>query len=380
LEHPNALRIVQDMEDFHPTKENVDNHIDSEDNQGQISKMMTMLQTQYTGAQVSELVDLANENGVQSRNSLPLLSKDILRLLLALRYNGLESGVYRDVAMLNHSCHPNCTKIFPPVGQAYSEVRTTRTVQAGASLTIFYLPRVQSHASRRKYLWEHHRFDIGANYLKGEELKMEFVGKSLPPSSIQRWDETSPTHRIEKATEELENLPHELTSDVASGMASPQHWEMVKALEQTSLELYNESVQQLGNERHLLLVPVLLIHLDACALVQKAPSMAGSVQLGILARQVLTAKRLLPLQSAFHGPDHFDLARTYLDLANAIGELLSRSSKRLYELNISSLKSFGEWSAFEHKSRKEHNRIKALYPHDAEELMRQNSEAKLQFS
>jgi hypothetical protein len=35
---------------------------------------------------------------------------------------------------------------------------------------------------------------------------MEFVGKSLPPLSIKHWDETSPTHRIKKATEDLENL------------------------------------------------------------------------------------------------------------------------------------------------------------------------------
>jgi hypothetical protein len=372
LEHPNASRIIQDMEDLHPTKEDVDLHSDDEANEEQISKMVTMLQSECPEAQISDLVQFAKENDFVTRDSSPIRATDVLRLLLSLRYNGLESGVYRDVAMLNHSCHPNCAKLLPPGLQSYSEVRTTRVIQPGESLTISYVSRVMSHESRRKHLWEQHRFDIGTT-LQGEELEIELVGNSLPSSSIQRSDETSPTRRIENATHELETMLSEMQADVENGMASTDVWETLKALELTSLELYQESVQQLQNDHHILLIPCLVVHLEACDLVQKAPSLSLTIQLGILSRLVLTAIRLLPLQTTNLGSDHFDLARTNLDLANSIGELLSRSPKRLYEMNLLSLKNFEEWSVFEHKLRKEHNRIKALYPHDAESFIKTGS-------
>jgi hypothetical protein len=153
LQHPNASKIVQDMEDFHPTKDQVDTHSEDEANEEQISKMMKMLQSQCTETQLSELVELAKEKEIRSRNSSFLTITDIVRLLLALRYNGLETGVYIHVAMLNHSCHPNCTKLLPSGEQSYSEVRTTRVVHAGESLTISYVCHIMSHSSRRKYLW-----------------------------------------------------------------------------------------------------------------------------------------------------------------------------------------------------------------------------------
>jgi len=45
----------------------------------------------------------------------------------------------------------------------YSEARTTRYVRKGEALTLHYLenPREVSHATRRKILWDQHRFDIG---------------------------------------------------------------------------------------------------------------------------------------------------------------------------------------------------------------------------
>jgi hypothetical protein len=85
---------------------------------------------------------------------------DILRLLLALRYNGLETGIYTPVAMLNHLTNP----IVQVSSEAdkYSEVRTTRAVRQEESLTISatILSRHQA-----QHLWEQHRFDIGADLL-----------------------------------------------------------------------------------------------------------------------------------------------------------------------------------------------------------------------
>ena len=359
--------ILTIFEDFHPTKDQVDDsNSELEKNEQQITKMMEMLQSEYVETQISELVQLAKENEITSRNSCFLTAVDILRLLLSLRYNGLETGVYRHVAMLNHNCHPNCSKLLS------GEVRTTKTVHPGEFLTISYLPHIMSHSSRRKHIWEQHRFDIGAS-LKGNDLKMELIGTSLPKSSIWHWDETSLTRRVEKTVEELQNLLDGLCLEVENGRATPELWETAKALEQSSLELYTESTQQLKNTNHILLLPCLSIHLEACDLMQKAPSFSVSIHLGILSRQALTAIRLLSLQALNLGPDHFDLARTNLDIANAVGELLSRSPKHLYDLNVPILRSFQDWSAFEHKSRKEYDRIKALYPHDVGALIKQDS-------
>jgi hypothetical protein len=374
LEHPNAVKLVHDMEEFYPTKENVDCVGDNDDQieddssfKEQVSDMIQSFRSQFPQHDVHQLVQLAQDRGVTCRDTTHISSTDVLRMFLALRYNGLESGVYRHVAMFNHNCHPNCAKFLPASNQRYSEVRTVRAVAAGESLTISYVPRVMSHASRRNYLWEQHRFDIGAA-LKGDRLKIELIRKSLPPSFIHRWDPTtSVTHHIETATEELEKMYTESSGDTDGGTAPPEVWEIVKALEVSSLELYNEAVTQLMNERHIILLPCLSLHLEACQLVQRAPGLSTAVQLNILSRMISTTRKLIALQEAVLGPDHFDLARTNLDLADAIAELQSRSRKHL-PIDPSQT-SVQDWSAVEQKSRREHLRIKALYPHDADEMV-----------
>jgi hypothetical protein len=393
VERPDAAQLLRDLEFFHPTKANVDFLLsrddddgggDDDQNQQQVTNMMKMLKNEYYASSEDDEHDVRRQKQEERQHlediirragsrGMDLSTTDVLRLLLALRYNGLESGVYRHVAMLNHDDGFNCAKLLPPDGRPYSEVRTTRSVLAGESLTISYLPRVMSHASRRRYLWEQHRFDIGASHLRGGRLKMELVGHSLPPSPIHGgWDDDqSLTFRIETATEELEKMHTELAASISAG--SPEGFETAQALEQSTLELYAESKEQLNNSNHVLLVPILTLHLEACALVLKDQSLSNPIQLGVLSRQANSAYHLLPLQQGLLGMDHFDLARTHLDLANIVSELLSRSPKKLYELNLTPMGSFAEWSALEHKSRKEYNRIKDLYPHDAEELMSSSS-------
>lgn len=434
--------ILHDMELFHPTKEDVDNLTrqtngdnhqvieDKDDNeegegetedqhkqrQNQVVQMMRQLEMkldhdqnrldedlqllqpskeqrhaqQEEQQQLSELVEFAASNNIRNRNGSSLAKTDILRLLLALRYNGLESGVYRHVAMLNHDDFPNCAKLLPIEGKTYSEVRTTKHVKKGERLTISYLPRVVSHASRRQHLWDQHRFDIGPlNRLKGEQLLVELIGGSMPPSNIHgpssmvKTDDTTPdtttTQRIETATEELEEILAETKASIRASATPPNSlssdaFDTAKALEQSSLELYESAHEQLKNEKHILLLPILSLHLEACAFVLEDPSLSNnrnaSFRLGLLTRIVLSSNRAVSLQKIVKGPDHFDLGSVNLDLANALSELLSRSPERLYELKLPSLDSFAAWSTLEHKARKEHSRIKDLYPHDAEALVR----------
>eukprot|EP00934_Nitzschia_sp_Nitz4_P002928 Nitzschia sp. Nitz4//scaffold122_size67431//46036//47592//NITZ4_006090-RA/size67431-processed-gene-0.45-mRNA-1//-1//CDS//3329534418//2918//frame0 len=372
LEHSNAKSIVHDMEEFHPTKQHVDQNNLEGENEEQIVSMMNVLRGSTETVEVEKLVDLAKSKGVTSKDGTELQSTDILRLLLAIRYNGIESGIYRHVAMLNHDCYPNCTKFRPEGESHFSEVRTTRRVEAGESLTISYVPRVMSHASRRRYLWDQHRFDIGAN-LKGTQQKVELIGNSFPPSNIQKWDEESPTRRVEKTTVELEQMLHELQEQIEDeGDDQPNNWETLKALEQSTLELFNESLEQLQNSSHLLLIPILRSHIETCALLGKAPRLSTTVQLGILSRQVLSCHRLLPLSKMMLGPDHFDMATTHLDFSNGVSELLSRDPSKLYELSLASLSNFAQWTALERNSRQEYHRIKALYPRDAEQRIASN--------
>lgn len=214
------------------------------------------------------------------------------------------------------------------------------------------------------------RFDISAS-LKGPDLKMELVKGNFPPSSIDHVDEESLTFRIEKSAQDLERLQLELAASVKESQDSVPAgvWETIKELEQSCLELYTESTRQLENENHILLIPCLSTHLETCVLVQQAPGLSLVVQLGILSRQVLSAYRLIHLQKSFLGPHHFDLGRTHLDLANAIGELLSRSPKHLTGLDITPSKSFEDWSKTEHASRSEYKRIKTLYAKNAESIL-----------
>ncbi len=384
IEHTNSNQFLHDLEDFHPTKEKVDGLQgsgcvdDTDDEHIQITKMMNLLRKEHSVSpdenvegsenqeKAQELVDLvkvAEKLGVCSRDGKSLTSTDIIRLLLVLRYNGLESGVYRHVAMLNHDDHPNCAKFLPTDGKAFSEVRTTRLVKKGESLNISYISRTVSHATRRKTLWEQHRFDIGVKHLKGDRYKMELVGRSLPPSPIYGGSEETLTDRIERTTEDLQKMQ----AEIEVTPESPESQETAKALEQTLLELYKASVEQLQNASHILLVPILKLHIEICAIVLKDGSLTKSNQLGVLARQTMSGYDLLPLQKALVGPDHFDIARTSLDLAECIAQLLSRSPKALYDLKLPSMNDFAAWSKFEHEMRKEHNRVKALYPHDVEQ-------------
>mmetsp|Transcript_7909 Transcript_7909/g.16483 ORF Transcript_7909/g.16483 Transcript_7909/m.16483 type:complete len:657 (+) Transcript_7909:103-2073(+) len=147
----------------------------------QIVNMMKDMEGDFNHVnEVQSLLAMAKEENITNSDGSPLNSRDINRLLLALRYNGFESGIYLHFSMFNHDEDPNCIKFRPSLEEGnetkvnnsddnarklphYSEARTTRYVRKGEALTLHYLenPREVSHATRRKILWDQHRFDIG---------------------------------------------------------------------------------------------------------------------------------------------------------------------------------------------------------------------------
>ncbi|KAH9260057.1 hypothetical protein BASA81_001829 [Batrachochytrium salamandrivorans] len=84
----------------------------------------------------------------------------LLRHLAALHFNGFTTGVYLYLAMVNHSCAPNCIKWGARDGVDHSEVRATRKIAKGEEITFSYLvPLLRSRTARRRALHGQFGFD-----------------------------------------------------------------------------------------------------------------------------------------------------------------------------------------------------------------------------
>ena len=366
LEHDKAQKLLHDLEDFHPTKKAVD---EFKQDDFQVKDVIEKLEIELSDG-LPALVDLAKVNRFSNRNGDDLDTRDMVRLLLALRYNAFETGVYLHLGMMNHSSYPNSVKFAPT--KDYSEVRTTRHVKAGEALTISYLPRIMSHASRRHHLWEQHLFDIGG-VVPEEYEELERVGGSIPQSSPDQRDEAAATFRIESVTAALDGHFQDTSEFVAQNSSKENPvWEEAKALEAASLELYTEAKEQLQNDHHLMLIPCLRLHLDLCDLIQIGKILTPSQHVLLLLRAVTSCSKLIALQMLLYGKDHFDLARTYNELSQTLAELLSNAPRQLIELGLEGMNSVAACSAAAHKARKEFDRIRELYPRDAEQYIQQS--------
>jgi hypothetical protein len=368
LHSPSASELVRELEHFHPTKRTATSLVNTEEEEVDVM-MSTMRENYKDDPDLKALTDFAARQNIRNSDETQLSEMDCLRILLAIRYNSLESGVYLHVAMLNHACQPNCVK-FLPDGKSYSEVRSTRPLHAGEPMTISYVPRILSHASRRKHLYDQHRFDIGT-CLPQSLFTMELISGVLPSSNLDCFNESSTTSRIETACSELRELFNDADEALksTSGPPSLELSEQLKYMEQASNELYKQAIEQLNNDCHLLLIPCLELHLDCADLVQKDTLLCFMPRVMLLGRVVSTAVRLLELQGMLYGPDHFELARTNLDLSQAIEELLSKSSKQLLGLDKEGYDNLSAWSSLAHRTYKEHKRIKGLYPYDVDKFV-----------
>jgi hypothetical protein len=363
LEHADSQKIIHALEDFHPTKLAVE---EFKSGDMQVKEIIETLESQL-GEQLTVLVETAKMKILVNRNGSTMEARDMVRLLLCLRYNGFESGIYLHLAMLNHSCYPNSVKFFPT--GSYSEVRTTRYVKCGEALTISYVPTIMSHASRRFHLWQQHIFDIGTN-VPQDFRQLEEVQGEIPPSTNEVRNETSITTRIERTIASLEDHFHDL-STLLSGDNNPQNhaWEEAKALEVACLELYTGSREQLENRLHILLLPCLRLHLDVCEMIQIGNILSSSQQVSLFFRVLSSTLHLIELQTHLFGKDHFDLARSYNDLSQTISELLSRSPKQLVARGLKGFESLASCASEEYKARQEFCRIRNLFPKDAEQFI-----------
>ena len=436
--------ILQDLDNLHPTKMAVDrifretnnnnkttnNHPHSEqgDDTIQILEMIQeLLQLYNDNPQLERILQIIKEQNIttmssynndNNNNNVRLLDKiDVMRLLLALRYNGFTSGVYLHYAIFNHSDdNPNCIKFLPQTTdtpstsetQTYSEVWTTQHVRKGQELTLHYLnPREVSHATRRWHLWDQHRFDIGPSMSTSSSIQtniknMEIVQECFPTSSFQSINKQSDTYLAEQAVTQLEELCQEMklpfihlaesnntkteimTFDSSQKEVIVETFERAKALELAAQELIHATIRKLKNPHHIILIRCYRLHLDASELLLRTSStenllldesgssliqLTKSQQMNIMCRFLPNARKLLSLQIQLLGSDHIDLARTYQDISQSIITLLSVAPKRLMGLGLDGLKTFHQCSMEENRCRKEFERLSALYPRDIDKFL-----------
>ena len=401
LEHENGQLNVDCLQELHPRRAKVNqvfkiyeagDEIDSLD-RIQIVDMMDMLEKDTTHREQQQaLVTLARKRNICNPDGSPLSSRDVNRLLLTLRYNGFESGLYLHFSMFNHNEDPNCIKFRPGdeseqiVPYNYSEARTTRFVKKGEALTLHYLenPREVSHATRRKIIWDQHRFDVGVEdeFLKYIDsprniYESELVGGKFPASSIEEStnDEESPvTVNIEKSLDDLEDMFLEIQrafKSHLSGDDKTSYFDRAAALELTLGELITASQSALENNYHILLARCRRMHLDVIELLLSNCSdiLTNKQSIEMMARFLQSVRPLLEAQRNIYGNDHPDVARTYHDFAMSIQSLLSHSPKTLLALNMPEMATVGQCSKMEHLLRSEKIRIERMYPRDVADII-----------
>lgn len=103
------------------------------------------------------------------------------RLLVCMRFNPFQSGMYFAFAMLNHACRPNCIKFTPDNRRAVrgdcSELVAIRDIEAGEELSISYLvPPEQPFLVRKAILEEQHFFSLSEPGMFPKESELLVAG------------------------------------------------------------------------------------------------------------------------------------------------------------------------------------------------------------
>jgi hypothetical protein len=318
---------------------------------------------------------------------------DICRMILVLRYNCFESGLYLHFSMFNHSESCNCIKYMPNTqdhavqSRHCSEARTTRPVAKGESLTLNYIPphREVSHTTRRRYLWDQHRFDIGHDTIPLHVQEMEYIVSSslgqmiLPPSSIHDLDQTTTTFGIEKKIVELEDewsILHTQGQTLLGDDAASIDDELalrILDVEKQTCNCISQSSHQLGNPQHILLLRLYRLHVDILDWILKNSNsidIHDTPHMDRFTQFIHSTRTFLHLQIQAYGSDHPDVATTHQDISHALSFLLSHSPQEWLRRQVQGLSTLMECSKVEAYHRKEYQRIKDLYPHDVDLYMK----------
>ena len=124
-------------------------------------------------ARVKEVCTESKINEIASKMSVT--PNEIIRKILAIQHNGFGTGLYKYIAMLNHSCVPNCIKYAPSNGSSWaSEVWSTTFIKKGEELVMSYQqPYELIVASMQEFLKIHHRFTCVCKACAADRLNVK---------------------------------------------------------------------------------------------------------------------------------------------------------------------------------------------------------------
>ena len=107
------------------------------------------------GANGANGANSSSKNKKQKQKEKKKLRDECYNMLCSIHCNAFVNGLHFHLAMLNHSCQPNCVKLGHTNihGNKISAIWTTKDLKKGEEATISYLlPRMQSLRSRREKL------------------------------------------------------------------------------------------------------------------------------------------------------------------------------------------------------------------------------------
>lgn len=260
-----------------------------------------------------ELHDSANLLSVESISELSAClnveSSEIWRVVLVLKHNGFESGLYQALTMINHSCSPNCIK-FPPSTSSsnFSEVWTTREISEGEELTIDYCGSdVIMFEQRSQYLQKQHFFTCHCPRCCNPKL-VDGTSSSIESNIWTLVEEiqndldmllTSKSHDIKEC---LENLRNMLLDDPDLEIAT-KRVDMKTALYSLLIGISRREIEIIESDQSSNMDSNYMIHPLACFL-------SSNLQ-------------MLALKETFMGADHCDLATYHFDIANGLSAVKS---------------------------------------------------------
>ena len=148
---------------------------------------------------------------------------EIVRRVLALQHNAFDTGLYKQLSMINHSCAPNCIKFAPNNSSGWaSEIWTTQPVQRGAELTMSYRSPLETAVSAmRRFLQQHHRFHCLCTACRDREM-----GAQALAGTVFRADHSSAAARAGAGAEaEAEaEAALEAIEEAVEAMEREQKW------------------------------------------------------------------------------------------------------------------------------------------------------------
>ncbi len=194
--------------------------------------------------------------GIWGEEELSILSKEVnvpihelIRRVLAVQHNGFNTGIYKWLAMINHSCQPNCIKFAPNNSSNWgSEIWTTCAVKKGEELTWCYqTPLEMTRSTLQNFLTIHHRFTCACALCSGRTKVEKGDDAIAAATSVFKEATDNTTDTTDTMNSNTENIESNLTKieEEIIGMELEQKWAAVDDTEdviRTSAKMFKVCV------------------------------------------------------------------------------------------------------------------------------------------